>query len=552
MSVSDNRRSEVQAAEHLAAIEKFADFAGQSAAGLRTETVGAALSAFLRSFLHFAVGVVVLDRPTPGFPIVDACEASTMRERWIGALLPQLRETWETTESASNSLELPSPGDLPAGDASDALAAIAVEPICQDGVPLGLLAVGSRRADVFGPAERSLLALVARQLAIVLHNARQFANVERMNQDILEGQEQLQDLSLLMQYSSSAIVVFERVANGDTFVTSWNDGAQKAFGYGAEEMRWVPNALDRLFPEAGDEPLPPPPWEWTDDKRVDHEVTLQDADGKAIQFLATAVVHAPIQGEASRCLMILEDISTQKAALEALERKNQELERFARVVSHDLKSPLALIGGYAELLTDTLGDGLDATTRKFLSTMQTQTQKMSDFVESLLEFARTGQTEPVLSRLSMDEVVNLALAELTYQLHSIDATVDIADRLPVVLADETRMGQVWRNLIGNAVKYRDPNRRLHIKIGVDKNPEGGWAFHISDTGVGIPDDQLRKVFDLYHRVDEKRKADSTGLGLAMVKRIVEQHSGEVWVTSRVGEGSTFTFTLPPCQPGEAS
>ena len=153
---------------------------------------------------------------------------------------------------------------------------------------------------------------------------------------------------------------------------------------------------------------------------------------------------------------------------------------------------------------------------------------------------------------AMDEVVNLALAELTYQLHSIDATVDIADRLPVVLADETRMGQVWRNLIGNAVKYRDPNRRLHIKIGVDEKPGGGWALHISDTGIGIPEDQLRKVFDLYHRVDEKRKADSTGLGLAMVKRIVEQHSGEVWVISRVGEGSTFTFTLPHCQPGEAS
>ena len=550
METRSERRTSTQLAEHLPAIEQFARFVHDAAPELRSEQAGAALSNLLSTYAHFAVMAVALNRPLRGFPYVDAHnEDDDERNRWAGELLPKIESAWR--KLSDKELILP---EFPAHTASGqppCLASFIVQPLRFGDEILGVMAIGSRRKAAFGVAERSMLKLAAGQMAVILYNEHLFASVEAMNQDILEAQEQQQDLSLLTQYSSAAVIGFEQVANGDTFVTSWNEGARKLFGYYADEMLYVPNALDRLHLAGGGDAEDVPLWKRTEPTTVGKEVSYCDKDGRTIHLIGTIVALRGAPEEAQPCLAIFENISAQietqhslEQALEALERKNLELERFARVVSHDLKNPLGLIRGYAELLSEGVGDKLDAFALPFLTSIQDQAERMTSFVESLLAYARTGSTEPVLERISMHLVVQVAIGELTYQLHEAGAEVDILRELPEVNADETQITQVWRNLLGNAVKYRHPDRLLRLTVEWEDRGDHTHLFHLHDNGLGIPVDQRDRIFDLYHRVDDNRTVDSTGIGLAVVKRIIEQHGGTIWVRSEVDTGSTFSFTLP--------
>ncbi len=550
MRESNERRTSSDLITHIPAVEKFAHFIEEAAAGLRSELAGVALSDFLGSFLNYALLVVVLKRKARGFPYIHS-PLNNPRDcaGEVNALLPDLEKAWSNM-GGEGKLWMPELPDDVSSVESSPFASIAIEPLHFADETWGLLAVGSRREEDFSNSARSMLKVTAGQLALVLHNDLLYEHVQAMNQEILESQSELQDLSLLTQYSSAAVVVFERVHNGDVYIMRWNEGAKEVFGYSGQEMTTVLNSLDRLVPKEGEHVHDIPPWRWRESRVVGREITLQSKDGRLLDLMATVIVLPGPDDEAKRCLAIFEDITALKytqrsleSALEIVERKNLELERFSRVVSHDLKSPLALISGYSDLLEDTIGKTIDAHAHEFLIQIKQQAKRMTEFVSSLLEYARTGQTEPVWEQCSMDELVQMAMAELTYQLHTIGATVDITEELPIVYGDSTRIVQVWRNLLGNAFKYRDPNRQLHLCIGCRQLSNGMWAFSLSDTGLGIPDEEKDRIFDLYHRVEKERKIDSTGLGLALVKRIVEQHGGSISLSSIVGEGSTFTFTL---------
>ena len=545
MKAQSERRSQTRLDEHLPILEQFAHFVHEAAPGLRSGRAGRALSDLLRPFTHYAALVVALNRPLRGFPYVDApsCHEST-RNQWAAGLLPWIESAWK--QLSDSPLKLPEAA-APGGEETRCPSAI-VQPLRFGDEVFGVMAVGSRRMNAFGGPERSFIELVAGQLSLILYNDHLFSNVESMNQEILEAQKQQQDLSLLTQYSSAAVIGFEQVSNGDTFVTSWNEGACNLFGYHADEMLYVPNALDRLLSDEsnGDTPL----WKSAEPSTVGKEVSYRGKEGRIVHLIGTVVALRTAPGEAQPCLAIFENISAQietqhtlELAMAALERKNLELDRFARVVSHDLKNPLGLIRGYAELLGEAVGDKLDAFALPFLTTIKEQAERMTDFVESLLTYARSGSTKPDIKRVSMHNIVQIALGELTYQLHEADADIRIPRKLPELDADETQLTQVWRNLLGNAIKYRDAGRPLRLVIQWESGENGNCVFHLQDNGQGIPDDQKDRVFDLYHRVEGNRTTDSTGIGLAVVKRIIEQHGGEIWVNSKVGAGSTFSFTI---------
>ncbi|MEA5476151.1 ATP-binding protein [Pseudanabaena galeata UHCC 0370] len=218
---------------------------------------------------------------------------------------------------------------------------------------------------------------------------------------------------------------------------------------------------------------------------------------------------------------------------------NQELKDFAYIVSHDLKAPLRGIASLADWVQNDYGDRLDDEGRDMLSLMSGRVRRMSDLIDGVLQYSRVGRvkenrTQVNLARL-LNETIDMIAAPNGIQ-------IAINSELPTLFAEKTRMQQVFQNLIGNAVKYMGkPEGEIHIG---HSQKDGYWEFYVSDTGMGIESRHFDKVFQIFQTLIPRDQSESTGVGLAIVKKIVETYGGKIWLTSEVGKGSTFWFTLP--------
>jgi signal transduction histidine kinase len=217
------------------------------------------------------------------------------------------------------------------------------------------------------------------------------------------------------------------------------------------------------------------------------------------------------------------------------------------MAAHDLRNPLGIILAYSDFLETEACDALDETQREFVSTIKSTSEFMLKLINDLLDVStiESGQLrlEPVLAQLN--EVVrrNVMLNRVLAHQKHIDLDFMPAEDLPPILIDQGKIEQVLNNLIGNAVKYSHPNTRVAIRVARDG---GGVRVSVADHGQGIPDQDLPKLFKAFGRANVKTTGgeQSTGLGLAIARKIVEGHGGKMSIESRVGEGSTFSFSLP--------
>ncbi|MEE4177186.1 MAG: PAS domain S-box protein [Bacteroides sp.] len=231
-----------------------------------------------------------------------------------------------------------------------------------------------------------------------------------------------------------------------------------------------------------------------------------------------------------------------------LERINAELEQFTYTVSHDLRSPLVTIKGSLKLLYEDIRAHDEAQIEEGLSRIASATQRMHNLLEDLLQLSRIGRIGNPFSRFSMNEL----LGEVKHYLHGIlaesGATMEVEADLPEVFGDRTRISEVFQNLLENAVKFRNPDRDLLIRIGCRRD-EDQHVFFIQDNGRGIEPGQLNQVFGLFKKLDPDH--EGTGIGLTVVKRIIEHHGGRVWAESDgPGHGATFCFILSKRPVGE--
>lgn len=228
-------------------------------------------------------------------------------------------------------------------------------------------------------------------------------------------------------------------------------------------------------------------------------------------------------------------------ALEELARSNQELEHFAHIVSHDLQEPLRMVTSFLDLLARRYQDRLDADADEFIGYAVDGANRMQTLIRDLLTYARVGTRGEPLKPTDSKAVVDRILSYLQLTIQETAATVTYA-ALPTVMADETQLGQVFQNLIGNALKFRgtEPPR---IEISARRQGDM-WAFSVRDNGIGIDPRQAERIFQIFQRLHTREEYPGTGIGLALCKKIVERHGGQIWVESQPGQGATFRFTLP--------
>ena len=278
------------------------------------------------------------------------------------------------------------------------------------------------------------------------------------------------------------------------------------------------------------------------------ESTQRAKDGREIPVETTAnyLWHA---GKEVLCAFV-RDITERKHAeaereafVAELEAKNAELERFTYTVSHDLKSPLVTIKGFLGLLETDAARGDTERMRVDMEHIAAAADKMQRLLAELLELSRIGRQVNAPEEIPLRDLVHEAQKQVAGQLDERRVVVELASDLPMVFGDRVRLLEVFQNLIENAVKYMGDQPTPRIEIGAEQQ-NGAVQCFVRDNGIGIEPRHQEKVFGLFERLDSK--TEGTGIGLALVKRIVEIHGGHIWIESRgTGHGSTFHFTLPP-------
>ena len=251
---------------------------------------------------------------------------------------------------------------------------------------------------------------------------------------------------------------------------------------------------------------------------------------------ALAALYAGIHRETRERLASEE---RRQSLIAELRSANGELENFAYVVSHDLKAPLRGIGSLADWLLADYTAALDEQGREYLGLMKNRVLRMDALIDGILAYSRVGRTAQTHSPVDLSALVNQTLQLLAPPP---GITVDIEGELPVVAVDPTRMQQVLQNLIGNAIAHRDkPQCRIRIYC-TDLGEQ--WQISIADDGPGIEARHHERIFQLFQVLAPRDRKESTGVGLALVRKIIELHGGRIWVESQPGAGATFHFTLP--------
>jgi len=225
-----------------------------------------------------------------------------------------------------------------------------------------------------------------------------------------------------------------------------------------------------------------------------------------------------------------------------IEESNKELDDFTYTVSHDLKEPLRSLDSFAKFLSDDYSEKLDDEGKHYIQRIRANSQHMKKLTEDLLEVSRLTKRPNELEPVAIAKLIDdLRLRfEAAMQQKNVRLLVD-AD-LPTVVCDRVRITEVLANLISNGIKYSDkPECEIHVGC---KEEEGAWKFHVRDNGPGIDKQCFEKIFEMFQRLGKKEEHEGTGIGLTIVKKIIEKHKGRIWLESALGQGTTFYFTIP--------
>ena len=349
-------------------------------------------------------------------------------------------------------------------------------------------------------------------------------------------------LAAVVQSSSDAIMA----GTPDGVITSFNPGAQRLYGYTADqavghnfamlEPPELAGEIRRIMGESLEQ-----------HGSVNYETRRMRKDGSIFD---ADVIDSPIYDERGREIgfsAIVRDITERKQAerelaerTRELERSNVELEQFAYSASHDLQEPLRMVGSYVQLLRDRYRGRLDSDADEFIDFAVDGAVRMKRLINDLLLYSRAGRGHSS-AVVEAGATLDWAVANLALKLSDCGAVV-VRGAMPPVMADASQLGQLFQNLIDNALKFRSaaPPR---IEIGAERR-DGLWEFCVRDNGIGIEQKHATRIFQMFQRLHSSADYPGTGIGLAVCRKIVERNGGRIWVDSEVHPGTAFRFTIP--------
>jgi len=357
----------------------------------------------------------------------------------------------------------------------------------------------------------------------------------------------------LFETGPDAIVVVD----GNGVIRRVNQQTEALFGYLRDEL--IGHRVEQLIPERFHKRHRQHRRAYFEDPRarkmgIGLELYGRNQDGRE---MPVDIMLTPIEtSEGTWAFAAIRDISKQKQAdakiaelnaalkdqVDQLEASNRELEAFSYSVSHDLRAPLRHIIGFVDLLNAKTPEGLDDKSRHYLVVISEAAQKMGVLIDDLLAFSRMGRAEVMKTRVDMAQLVSDIVRDLTEENKDRQIEWQVAP-LPPVVGDLAMLRQVLVNLVANAVKFTRPREVARVEVGaVDEERE--TRFYVRDNGVGFDATYVNKLFGLFQRLHATDEFEGTGVGLAIVQRIVMRHGGKVWAEGSVDGGATFWFSLP--------
>ena len=277
------------------------------------------------------------------------------------------------------------------------------------------------------------------------------------------------------------------------------------------------------------------------------EFKIQVLDG--LKAYSSYVVPETDNGKVESLLVITRDITDLKQSekqlketIKELECSNYELQSFAYITSHDLQEPLRTIASFAQLIERRYKGKLDKDADEFIEFMIDGTFRMKEMIQGLLDYSHVGTKGHEFIEFEAEKALNYALSNLGTAINESNAEIT-SSPLPVIFADKDQIIRVFQNLIGNAIKFRKESVQPKIHIS-SKKKDNEYVFSVSDNGIGLEEQYSDKIFEVFKRLHAIGEYQGAGIGLAIVKRIINRHGGRIWVESELGKGSTFYFTLP--------
>ncbi len=368
----------------------------------------------------------------------------------------------------------------------------------------------------------------------------------RVENELRRGQERLR---IIMDNSYDAFLSM----NSDWEITGWNVQAQQTFGWTDKEA--IGQSLDLIFPthlkkqslrSIEQQFLNNSNW----NARTTRELLAIHKDGHDFP-VEIGFFRIDAEPKPSYCAF-LRDITKRIEYQEELEhlvqertksltQKNEELRQFAKIASHDLQEPLKAVQGFVNLLEETANGNFDKDQKEFLGFIQDGTMRMQQLIKSVLIHSQIGNNSSENYTTDCNLVVEEVMADLAVSIKDTNTQFEV-DWLPDINVEHSQMLQLFENLASNAIKYRSAKAPL-IHFSAEESGDM-WLFSVRDNGIGIDPEYKEKIFDMFSRLHGKTKYPGTGMGLAICKRIVTSHGGNIWVESKSGEGCIFLFTLP--------
>jgi PAS domain S-box-containing protein len=405
----------------------------------------------------------------------------------------------------------------------------------QDSI-VGVQVITSSKTEAFDQDELILLENISKQIQSAVDNAQKAGALfksEEYNKLLIAN---IKDYAIFM-------------LDNDGYVENWNKGAEILTGYKDSEI--LGETYSKFyFSDDIDLGIPSNCLKIASvDNAYEHDIWIVKKDQTS--FWANIMINSlrDIDGDLIGYSVAMHDITEKKKAAEELEqyaakleRSNEELEQYAYVASHDLQEPLRMVGSYLGLLERRYKDQIDKDASDFIFYAVDGAKRMQILINDLLSYSRVSTRGKPFEVVNCRDLINNILKNLEVSIKESGATITLG-RLPdQFVVDKTQISRLFQNLTGNALKFCK-NRKPEIEISAEDDGNR-WVFVVKDNGIGIEPEYFEKIFIIFQRLHGKKDYIGTGIGLAICKKIVLRHDGEIWVNSELGKGSTFHFTIP--------